>query len=341
MPLYYKLSRNHRGPFCQSAQPPLPLPHQVLQTQLDTLRQGQEHIGSSCSFAEQALRLGSAPEVLLVRKHMRERLAALAAQAFPERPHENAQLELVLEVDGLRRSVLNLGALLTTSATAHETVATGEGLRQALVGQPASLTVTTKDKDGRLVRTGSAELHADITGPDGTRLPVPVVDHKNGTYELVYTARTEGELLLSVLLYGQPVRGSPFRVRALRPGDLPPSPDDVKRRVKSPGGPGSHVRQKAVRRPSSMYSTGGKRKDNPIEDELVFRVGTVARAELGGWTERAAPSDLRVKPFVPPPHARPQAAGEETRVNSPTCRACPRRAAAASWLQIATISASR
>ncbi|MBW01187.1 Tripartite motif-containing protein 3, partial [Eschrichtius robustus] len=255
----------------------------VLQTQLDTLRQGQEHIGSSCSFAEQALRLGSAPEVLLVRKHMRERLAALAAQAFPERPHENAQLELVLEVDGLRRSVLNLGALLTTSATAHETVATGEGLRQALVGQPASLTVTTKDKDGRLVRTGSAELRAEITGPDGTRLPVPVVDHKNGTYELVYTARTEGELLLSVLLYGQPVRGSPFRVRALRPGDLPPSPDDVKRRVKSPGGPGSHVRQKAVRRPSSMYSTGGKRKDNPIEDELVFRVGSRGR-EKGEFT---------------------------------------------------------
>lgn len=250
---------------------------QVLQTQLDTLRQGQEHIGSSCSFAEQALRLGSAPEVLLVRKHMRERLAALAAQAFPERPHENAQLELVLEVDGLRRSVLNLGALLTTSATAHETVATGEGLRQALVGQPASLTVTTKDKDGRLVRTGSAELCAEITGPDGVRLAVPVVDHKNGTYELVYTARTEGDLLLSVLLYGQPVRGSPFRVRALRPGDLPPSPDDVKRRVKSPGGPGSHVRQKAVRRPSSMYSTGGKRKDNPIEDELVFRVGRRAK----------------------------------------------------------------
>lgn len=255
----------------------------MLQTQLDTLRQGQEHIGSSCSFAEQALRLGSAPEVLLVRKHMRERLAALASQAFPERPHENAQLELVLEVDGLRRSVLNLGALLTTSATAHETVATGEGLRQALVGQPASLTVTTKDKDGRLVRTGSAELRAEITGPDGTRLPVPVVDHKNGTYELVYTARTEGELLLSVLLYGQPVRGSPFRVRVLRPGDLPPSPDDVKRRVKSPGGPGSHVRQKAVRRPSSMYSTGGKRKDNPIEDELVFRVGTAGtRAEPEG-----------------------------------------------------------
>lgn len=312
----------------------------MLQTQLDTLRQGQEHIGSSCSFAEQALRLGSAPEVLLVRKHMRERLAALASQAFPERPHENAQLELVLEVDGLRRSVLNLGALLTTSATAHETVATGEGLRQALVGQPASLTVTTKDKDGRLVRTGSAELRAEITGPDGTRLPVPVVDHKNGTYELVYTARTEGELLLSVLLYGQPVRGSPFRVRALRPGDLPPSPDDVKRRVKSPGGPGSHVRQKAVRRPSSMYSTGGKRKDNPIEDELVFRVGTAGpRAEpegagrggagRDGWGQRLKMTSVNFCLFAFHLFCSPQGVVEGRRVNSPIYRVCPQPAAAA------------
>ncbi|EAW68717.1 tripartite motif-containing 3, isoform CRA_g [Homo sapiens] len=251
----------------------------ALQRQLEAVRGRLPQLSAAIAL------VGGISQQLQERKA--EALAQISAafedleQALQQR--KQALLELVLEVDGLRRSVLNLGALLTTSATAHETVATGEGLRQALVGQPASLTVTTKDKDGRLVRTGSAELRAEITGPDGTRLPVPVVDHKNGTYELVYTARTEGELLLSVLLYGQPVRGSPFRVRALRPGDLPPSPDDVKRRVKSPGGPGSHVRQKAVRRPSSMYSTGGKRKDNPIEDELVFRVGSRGR-EKGEFT---------------------------------------------------------
>lgn len=71
------------------------------------------------------------------------------------------------------------------------------------------------------------------------------------------------------------MRGSPFRLRAIKPCDAPQSPDDVKRRVKSPGaggGAGGHVRQKAVRRPSSMYSTT-KKKENPIEDELIFRVG--------------------------------------------------------------------
>ncbi|NXH83255.1 TRIM3 protein, partial [Edolisoma coerulescens] len=165
---------------------------QVLEAQLEVLRQGQESILSSCAFTEQALHHGSATEVLLVQKQMGERLRELAARPFPEHPHENAQLEFHAEPEGLRRSIQNLGALLTTSATAHTTVATGEGLRQAVVGQPCSLS---------------------------------------------------GDFVLSILLYGQPVRGSPFRARALRPSDVPPSPEEAKRRVKSPGG--GHVRQKA------------------------------------------------------------------------------------------------
>ncbi|XP_025049506.1 LOW QUALITY PROTEIN: tripartite motif-containing protein 2-like [Alligator sinensis] len=73
---------------------------------------------------------------------------------------------------------------------------------------------------------------------------------------------------------------NPFRARAVKASDVPPSPDDVKRRVKSPSS--GHIRQKAVRRPSSMYSSG-KKKENPIEDELIFRVGSRGR-EKGEFT---------------------------------------------------------
>ncbi|NWU58476.1 TRIM3 protein, partial [Dromas ardeola] len=243
---------------------------QVLQAQLESLRQGQESILSSCSFTEQALHHGTATEVLLVKKQMSERLSELASREFPEHPHENAQLDYVVETEGVRKSILNLGVLITTSATAHKTVATGEGLRHAVVGQPSSLSVTTKDKDGELVRSGSASLRFQVTAPDGGAAEAEVQDNKNGTYELLYTPRAEGDFLLSILLYGQPIRGSPFRVRAVKASDVPPSPDDVKRRVKSPSS--GHIRQKAVRRPSSMYSSG-KKKENPIEDELIFRVG--------------------------------------------------------------------
>ncbi|KAM6145441.1 LOW QUALITY PROTEIN: tripartite motif-containing protein 3 [Phoenicopterus ruber ruber] len=246
----------------------------VLQAQLDALRQGQESILSSCAFTEQALHHGTATEVLLVKKQMSERLSELASQEFPEHPHENAQLDYVVETEGVRKSILT-GVLITTSATA-QTVATGEGLRHAVVGQPSSLSVTTKDKDGELVRSGSASLRFQVTAPDGAA-EAEVQDNKNGTYELLYTPRAEGDFL-SILLYGQPIRGSPFRVRAVKASDVPPSPDDVKRRVKSPAGA---LRQKAVRRPSSMYSSG-KKKENPIEDEL-FRVGSRGR-EKGEFT---------------------------------------------------------
>ncbi|KAM6342059.1 tripartite motif-containing protein 3 [Podargus strigoides] len=272
--------RQRRGLLLRDLRDTCSAKQEVLQAQLSALRQGQESIVSCCSFAEQALRRGSPAEVLLVRKQLSERLSELASRPFPEHPHENAQLDCALETEGLRRSILNLGALVTTSATAHETVATGEGLRQAVVGQPSSLSVTTKDKDGELVRSGSARLRFQVTAPDGGAAEAEVQDNKNGTYELLYTPRAEGDFLLSILLYGQPIRGSPFRVRALRPCDVPPSPDDVKRRVKSPSG--GHIRQKAVRRPSSMYSTG-KRKENPIEDELIFRVGSRGR-EKGEFT---------------------------------------------------------
>lgn len=205
-----------------------------------------------------------------------------------------------VETEGLRRSIQNLGFLLTTAAVAHTSVATGEGLRHAATGQHHTITVTTKDKvpalnrqpptvfdagcsemripdvslqDGELVRTGNAVLKAEITSADGSRAAeTDITDNKNGTYEVGYTLRAEGEYAFALLLYGQPIRGSPFRLRAVKPSDVPQSPDDVKRRVKSPSGTGGHIRQKAVRRPSSMYSTT-KKKENPIEDELIYRVG--------------------------------------------------------------------
>uniref|UniRef100_A0A8C4HQJ5 RING-type E3 ubiquitin transferase n=1 Tax=Dicentrarchus labrax TaxID=13489 RepID=A0A8C4HQJ5_DICLA len=255
----------------------------VLQAQLSSLLQGKEHIQSSCSFTEQALSHGSATEVLLVQKQMSERVTALARHDFPERPHQNAHLECQVETEGLRRSIQNLGVLLTTAAVAHTSVATGEGLRHAATGQHHTITVTTKDKDGELVRTGNAILKAEITSADGSRAAeTEVVDNKNGTYEVGYTVRSEGEYSFALLLYGQPIRGSPFRLRAVKPSDVPQSPDDVKRRVKSPSGTGGHIRQKAVRRPSSMYSTT-KKKENPIEDELIYRVGTRGR-EKGEFT---------------------------------------------------------
>lgn len=141
------------------------------------------------------------------------------------------------------------------------------------------------------MKTGSAALVAQVTGLDGSVTVAEVTDNKNGTYDVGYTLSSEGEFSFSLLLYGQAVRGSPFRLRAVKASDAPHSPEDVKRRVKSPagGGGGAHVRQKALRRPASMYSNT-KKKENPIEDELIFRVGEYS--EKIGFGKSDPGSDL-------------------------------------------------
>uniref|UniRef100_A0A9L0IVD7 Tripartite motif-containing protein 2 n=1 Tax=Equus asinus TaxID=9793 RepID=A0A9L0IVD7_EQUAS len=250
------------------------LKHKVLQSQLDTLLEGQESIKSCSNFTAQALNHGTETEVLLVKKQMSEKLNELADQDFPLHPRENDQLDFIVETEGLKKSIHNLGTILTTNAVASETVATGEGLRQTIIGQPMSVTITTKDKDGELCKTGNAYITAELSTPDGSVADGEILDNKNGTYEFLYTVQKEGDFTLSLRLYDQHIRGSPFKLKVIRSADVSPTTEGVKRRVKSPGS--GHVKQKAVKRPASMYSTG-KRKENPIEDDLIFRVGTKGR----------------------------------------------------------------
>lgn len=240
---------------------------------MDTLLQGQEGINSSCNFTEQALSHGTEAEVLLVKKQMSERLIELASQELPLQPGENDQLDFLVETEGLKKSIHNLGTIVTTNAVASETVATGEGLRHCVVGVPTSVTITTKDKDGELCKMGNAVITAEISSPDGSKGEGEILDNKNGTYEYLFTAPKEGTFNLSLRLYDQHIKGSPFKIKATKSIDVSSTSDGMKKRLKSPGS--GHIKQKAIKRPASMYSTG-RRKENPIEDDLIFRIGKKA-----------------------------------------------------------------
>ncbi|XP_018611770.2 tripartite motif-containing protein 2 isoform X3 [Scleropages formosus] len=246
----------------------------VLQSQLDTLLQGQEEIHDCCSVTEQGLSCSSEAEVLLLKKQMSERLAELASHQYPLQPQENDQLDFLVETEGLKKSVHNLGTIVTTSAVAYETEASGEGLRQCVVGHPTSVIITTKDKDGEPCKTGSASVTAEIFTPDGSVADGEILDNKNGTYEFLYTVPKEGSFTLSLRLYDQHIKGSPFKLKVTKSADVSPSTDGAKKRVKSPGS--GHVKQRLAKRPASMFSTS-KRKENPIEDDMIFRVGTKGR----------------------------------------------------------------
>jgi tripartite motif-containing protein 2/3 len=248
----------------------------VLQAQVDSLLRGEGDIQDSCTQTEETLAGEACAASLQAEQGLAERLEELTNQGLPCHPEENDQLDLILETDGLRKSIHNLGSIATTSAVASHTVATGDGLRQCAVGVATSITVTTKDKDGELCKTGNAVLAADLAGVAATVGDGPevgeIVDNKNGTYEYSYRASKEGSLTLSLRLYDQHIKGSPFKIKAVKAIDISPSSEGAKSRLKSPGS--GHVKQKAIKRPASMYSTG-KRKENPIEDDLIYRIGSL------------------------------------------------------------------
>lgn len=47
-----------------------------------------------------------------------------------------------------------------------------------------------------------------------------MLDHKNGTYEFVYTVPKEGDFSLALRLYDQHIRGSPFKLTIAKPSEV-------------------------------------------------------------------------------------------------------------------------
>ena len=52
--------------------------------------------------------------------------------------------------------------------------------------------------------------------PDGSIVDGEIMDHKNGTYEFVYTVPKEGNFSLALRLYDQHIKGSPFKLTVTR-----------------------------------------------------------------------------------------------------------------------------
>lgn len=81
---------------------------------MDSLVRGEGDIVASCTQTEEALAGEACVASLLVEREMQERLGELASFGLPCQPEENDQLDLVMETDGLRKSIHNMGTIVTT-----------------------------------------------------------------------------------------------------------------------------------------------------------------------------------------------------------------------------------
>ncbi|XP_061619948.1 tripartite motif-containing protein 2 [Phyllopteryx taeniolatus] len=264
------------------------LKHKVLRSQLESLLQGECAVSSACARADEVLATEACAASLEVELDLKEKLEELAGRGLSCQPEENDQLDLILETDGLRKWIHNLGTIVTTSAVASQSEAMGAGLEQCIVGLPSSVTIVTRDKSGGACKSGNAILSAEVFTPDGSIVDGEIVDRKNGTYEFVYVLPKEGDFSLALRLYDQHIKGSPFKLNVSTPQVSPStttpsnsaanatpstgSSEGAKRRGKSPG-----QKKKGSKRASSALGTPRRKTQNPIEDDLIFRIGTKGR----------------------------------------------------------------
>ncbi|XP_033839905.1 tripartite motif-containing protein 2 [Periophthalmus magnuspinnatus] len=267
------------------------LKHKVLQAQMESLAGCGGDMSALGAQVEEALAGEASVASLGLEQELGQRLEQTLGLVVRSDPEENDQLDLVLETDALRKSIHNLGTIVTTSAVASQSEAMGAGLEQCIVGHPASVTIVTRDKSGGACKNGNAILSAEVFTPDGSIVDGEILDHKNGTYEFVYTVPKEGDFSLALRLYDHHIKGSPFKLTVNKPSEAEVSPstttatnsaanatpstgssDGMKRRGKSPG-----QKKKGSKRASSALGTPRRKHQNPIEDDLIFRTGTKGR----------------------------------------------------------------
>lgn len=248
----------------------------VLDAQRERLEACRNQLETTCRFTERALAHGTDTELLMLHKQVSEKLTELALmRADEEQPEENSHVSFRNSGD-LVRAVAEFGSVLSSSAIAWQTTASGEGLKAAPVGRPVVVCVTTKDRRGDIVDCPSGSLRSSLSNESESYadLNQPMLTEvKSGSYELSFVLPREGIYLLDIFLFDSPIRGSPFHVNGTEEENSDrPASSKIPRTA--PG-----VRQRSGKRPPSYRSGGSNRKSNPIEDDLVMRIGVKGRSK--------------------------------------------------------------
>lgn len=105
------------------------------------------------------------------------------------------------------------------ASCAAECTATGDGLQQATPREEARFTIIARDAAGQPRRVGGELFKLLFRGASS-----PTVEQRDmgdGTYECSYLLVSSGKYELTVLLGGERIQGSPFKVAARMPGAAP------------------------------------------------------------------------------------------------------------------------
>ncbi|KAH9507812.1 Tripartite motif-containing protein 2 [Bulinus truncatus] len=245
----------------------------VLEEQKKALNKHLTCISSSCQLTEDSLNHGNDTDVVMVKKEMADKLNDLLTSGITLQPETNPLIVFDdKDFESLRETITGIGSVCNNPAIPQQTTVGGEAFSGCVVGKASSVTITTRDRNGDLVKVGFAPITASLsTDKSEDRLFPTITDHQNGTYDLTFVLQSPGVYYLSVCMFGQHTKGSPYKVRAVEVGDANGNGSSRIPRTMA-------VKQKGVKRPSSSRSQGSSnRRANRIEDDLIIRIGVKGR----------------------------------------------------------------
>ena len=102
--------------------------------------------------------------------------------------------------------------------------ATGQGLKNGILGKPNALKILSPEKDLLSKPDGLAITVTSVN----EEAPVEIKDNGDATYTVMYTPPAPGAYVASIKFFGKPIPGSPFKIEVI------PAPDASKCRAYGP-----------------------------------------------------------------------------------------------------------
>ena len=180
-------------------------------TQLEHFQISATQLKTSVEYCERILEGNNSVEILEANQGVMEKCKGLL-NARKISIYKPLQVEYNTndEDSQIVRHVAFLGKVIVFTTDPLQSVAEGEGVKEAEAGREASLTITTKNAEGHQYYNDIDHIVVKVLRPSKQYLDVNLADNKDGKYTVTYTPESDGHHDLIIEVNGQPLTSSPW-----------------------------------------------------------------------------------------------------------------------------------
>ena len=180
-----------------------------LAAQRDQTELFQAQFSSCLEYVEGSLTTGTEEEILTMKTPVVKHIQGITADFNPDNlpPRQDADMLLITDDTASLTEACHRFADVTLLAKCH---AVGDGLKAAMVGEQATVTVHAVDKDNRKSAVPIRDITAELVCVRSVECEVK--KEGEGKYGIVYQPATRGKHQLHIRINGKKTMGSPHDI---------------------------------------------------------------------------------------------------------------------------------